>query len=147
MASNFETAMVNVLNELECTFSLKAEQTAALKAFIEIKDVFAVLPTGFGKSLIYQLALLIGKKMGLSENPVAIVVSPLVALMEEQVREVTKLGITAMQLRVHSEEEICKDGNTLSQTSSQLFSAAHCTCLLVCLQWRCANLRHTFCLL
>ncbi|KAL7374253.1 hypothetical protein ABVT39_024869 [Epinephelus coioides] len=27
--------------------------------------------------------------------------------MEEQVREATKLGITAMQLGVHSEEEIC----------------------------------------
>ncbi|MDG2555492.1 hypothetical protein P7M41_26210 [Vibrio parahaemolyticus] len=37
MATDFETAMVNVLNELECTFSLKAEQTAALKAFIEKK--------------------------------------------------------------------------------------------------------------
>jgi len=50
--------------------------------------------------------------MGLSENPVAIVVSPLVALMEKQVRE------------VHIGAEIHKDGNTLSQTSSQLISAA-----------------------
>jgi len=147
MATDFETAMVNVLNELEGTFSLKAEKMAALKAFIEKKDVFAVLPMGFGKSLIYQLAPLIDKKMGLSENPVAIVVSLLVALMEEQVREATKLGITAMQLGVHSEEEIRKDGSSLSQTSSQLISAACCTCLLVCLQWRCASLRHTFRLL
>ncbi len=38
------------------TSSLKEEQRTALKAFLDRKDVFALLPTGFGKSLIYQLA-------------------------------------------------------------------------------------------
>ena len=41
---------------------LKDEQMIALKAFIEKQDVFAILSTGYGKSLIYQLARLVGKK-------------------------------------------------------------------------------------
>lgn len=61
--------------------SLKEEQTIAFKTFVAKKDVFAVLPSWLGKKLIYELAPLVG------ENPVAIVVSPLVALMEEQIRE------------------------------------------------------------
>ena len=35
--------------------ALKAEQCAALKAFLCGRDVLGVLPTGFGKSFIYQL--------------------------------------------------------------------------------------------
>src|SRR4029434_10288028 len=34
----------------------KEEQRNAIKAFVDRKDVFAVLPTGSGKSLMYQLA-------------------------------------------------------------------------------------------
>ena len=41
----------------DSAFILKEEQRNAIKAFVERKDVFAILPTGFGKSLIYQLAL------------------------------------------------------------------------------------------
>src|SRR4029434_8376983 len=37
-------------------FILKEEQRNAIKAFVNRKDVFAFLPTGSGKSLMYQLA-------------------------------------------------------------------------------------------
>ena len=36
------------------------------------KDVFALLPTGFGKSLINQLALLVVKSMLLCENTIVV---------------------------------------------------------------------------
>ena len=55
------TAVDAVLNEFNGKFSLKMEQRTALESFIERKDVFALLPTGFGKSLIYQLAPLVAK--------------------------------------------------------------------------------------
>ena len=47
----------SVLEDIESTFILKEEQGNAIKAFVDRKDVFSVLPTGSGKSLIYQLAL------------------------------------------------------------------------------------------
>ena len=46
------TAIASVISELESISSLKEEQRTALKAFLDEKDVFALLPTGFGKSLI-----------------------------------------------------------------------------------------------
>src|SRR4029434_2053733 len=45
-----------VLEDIDSAFILKEEQRNAIKAFVDRKDVFAVLPTGSGKSLIYQLA-------------------------------------------------------------------------------------------
>ena len=45
----------SVLEDIDSAFILKEEQRNA-KAFVDQKYVFAVLPTGSGKSLIYQLA-------------------------------------------------------------------------------------------
>ena len=47
----------SVLEDIDSVFILKEEQRNAIKAFVNRKDVFAFLPTGSGKSLIYQLAL------------------------------------------------------------------------------------------
>ena len=44
--------------------------------------------------------------MAPTTNPVFIVVSPLIALMEDQIREASKLGITAMQIGVHPDRDI-----------------------------------------
>ncbi|ROL28095.1 ATP-dependent DNA helicase Q-like 3 [Anabarilius grahami] len=101
-----DSAIASVIEDIDSALILKEEQRTAIKAFVDGKDVFAVLPTGFGKSLIYQLAPMVAKKMGRNENPVVIVVSPLVALMENQVKEATEMGITAMQLGVQDEVDI-----------------------------------------
>ena len=61
----FETALAATMNELDLAFYLKQEQKTPLESFLCKKDVFAVLPTGYGKSLIYQLAPLVAKRMGL----------------------------------------------------------------------------------
>ena len=53
-----DAAIESVLEDIDSAFILKKEQRNAIKAFVDRKDVFAVPPTGFGKSLIYQLVLL-----------------------------------------------------------------------------------------
>ena len=45
----------SVLEDIDSTFIFKEEQRNAIKAFVDRKDVFAVLPTGSGKSLMYQM--------------------------------------------------------------------------------------------
>ena len=40
----------DVLEDIDSAFILKEEQRNAIKAFVDRKDVFAVLPTEFGKS-------------------------------------------------------------------------------------------------
>ena len=101
-----KTAIREVIAEIDSITAIKKEQEYALSEFLSGKDVLAVLPTGFGKSLIYQLAPLVTKKMFPDCNPIYIVVSPLVALMEDQVKEATKLGVTAVQLGVQNITDI-----------------------------------------
>ncbi|MDX1438887.1 MAG: RecQ family ATP-dependent DNA helicase [Rubricoccaceae bacterium] len=63
-------------------------QWEAIEAVLGGKDVLAVLPTGGGKSLLYQLpALLL--------DGVVLVVSPLIALMHDQVSSLKRRGIPA----------------------------------------------------
>lgn len=62
-----ESTIASVLNKLD-SFSIK-EPAIALKAFVDKKDVFAILRTRLSKGLIYQLSPSHQKKMGHSEDP------------------------------------------------------------------------------
>jgi len=63
-------------------------QEQILDAVGESRDCVAVLPTGGGKSLCFQLPALLG-------TGVTLVVSPLIALMKDQVDSLTALGVSA----------------------------------------------------
>ena len=49
--ASFDLALAATLKDLNIHFSLRDEQITALKCFLEKRDVFGVLPTGYGKSL------------------------------------------------------------------------------------------------
>ena len=66
-------------------------QKKAINAILDNKDCLVVLQTGGGKSLCYQLPTL--TKPGL-----CVVISPLIALMNDQVESLKKKGIRAMNL-------------------------------------------------
>ncbi|CAB1433702.1 unnamed protein product [Pleuronectes platessa] len=59
-----DAAIESVLEDIDSALLLKEEQRNAIKPFVDRKDVFAILPTGFRKSLFYQLAPMVAKKMG-----------------------------------------------------------------------------------
>lgn len=69
------------------SFKTDLQRDAVVSACQGTRDLFIGLPTGSGKSLIYQLPALY------KNNGLAIVVSPLVALMSNQVSNARKLGI------------------------------------------------------
>ena len=86
---------------------LSRQQSTALKSFVSDLDTFVSLPTGHGKSLIYQLAIPFAKELLSSEveiprslpsRPTLLVVAPLTALVEEQVLSCAKFALKACKL-------------------------------------------------
>lgn len=77
--------------------SLKAEQKQAVVGLLNGKDVMAILPTGFGKSVIFELFTLV--KMHEDELTSLVIVSPLTSIMEDQIKDFEDLGISAAKLR------------------------------------------------
>jgi ATP-dependent DNA helicase RecQ len=71
--------------------SFRAGQEEIVRAALAGRDMLAVMPTGSGKSIGYQLPAL------LLEGP-TLVVSPLIALMKDQVDELVRKGIPAAAL-------------------------------------------------
>ena len=71
----------------------RPHQEAVCKAARDGEDVLLVMPTGAGKSLCYQLP-------GLARGGTTLVISPLIALMEDQVAKLQALGLRAE--RIHS---------------------------------------------
>lgn len=66
--------------------AFRVGQKEIIEDVLAKKDVLATLPTGSGKSILYQLPALI------FDGPV-IVISPLISLMEDQVKQLRKIGI------------------------------------------------------
>jgi RecQ family ATP-dependent DNA helicase len=71
----------------------RAGQQAVCRAAVDGRDLLLVMPTGAGKSLCYQLP-------ALARGGTALVISPLIALMEDQAAKLAALGLRVA--RVHS---------------------------------------------
>ncbi len=76
------------LKEIFGYSTFRPHQQEIASAFLEGRDALAVLPTGAGKSLCYQLPAAV--RPGLT-----VVVSPLIALMKDQVDQLTAGGVSA----------------------------------------------------
>ena len=75
--------------------SFRNLQEEIIKDVISDKDVVALLPTGAGKSLCYQIPALVKKG-------ICLVVSPLVSLMKDQIDQLDKKGIKALTIKSNS---------------------------------------------
>ena len=72
--------------------AFRPRQEEIVRALAAGRDVCVVMPTGGGKSLCYQLPAV------LQENRTAVVISPLIALMQDQVAQLRQMGISAVFL-------------------------------------------------
>ena len=82
---DIESAIVKAAEELRYA-PLKAEQQRCISEFLRGKDIFIVLPTGFGKTICYACLprafdLYLGKAC--EESSIIVVISPLTALIKD----------------------------------------------------------------
>ena len=82
-----------------------------------------MLPTGFGKSLIYQYFVLAKAKQRVHQGSVcasAPIICPLLSIVDDQIKEAKDLGITACRLKDFLEEETStlrpKDNSILNES-------------------------------
>ena len=81
----------SLLNQFWGFDALRANQLGPVEALCSGQDTIAVLPTGGGKSLCYQLP-------GLVRGGTTLVISPLIALMQDQLDDLKARGIHAFTL-------------------------------------------------
>ncbi|MBZ4188706.1 RecQ family ATP-dependent DNA helicase [Niabella beijingensis] len=87
-------------------------QSEIIQAAVEGKDVLALMPTGGGKSLCYQIP-------GLYKKGLCLVISPLIALMTDQVQQLRKKNITAFAIHT---------GMSRKEVVNVLKTATHSNC-------------------
>ena len=105
MADSLTLACEELLNKFNVSVELKNEQRIAITSLLRGSDVLAVLPTGFGKSLIYQMLVLVGQtESGTPKS--ALIVCPLKSIVQDQIQEATNLGIVAAALEDISENDL-----------------------------------------
>lgn len=96
----FDSALekaVRCLSDLGMSRELRVEQTDAISTLVSGKDLLAVLPTGFGKSLIFQMLVRI-KQIMTGKLSSAVVVCPLQSIVYDQLAEASSMGLTAASL-------------------------------------------------
>ena len=93
-SQNFQPPTDPLLTALETHFgytSFRKDQREIIEAILDGESVFAVFPTGHGKSLCYQLPALM-------LDGITVVISPLISLMKDQVDALREQGIDAVSL-------------------------------------------------
>ena len=79
---------LSILNSVFGYHEFRGPQAAVIDALVSDQDALVLMPTGGGKSLCYQIPALVREGVG-------IVISPLIALMQDQVSALRELGVRA----------------------------------------------------
>ena len=89
---------LQILNNVFGYNSFRRGQEEIINTLLNKKNILAVMPTGAGKSLCYQIPALLF-------NRGSIIVSPLVALMDDQILALKDIGVPAERIHSHLSED------------------------------------------
>jgi ATP-dependent DNA helicase RecQ len=94
------TTIQNILQKYWGYDDFRPKQEGIIQSVLNGKDVIALLPTGGGKSICYQVP-------ALAKDGVCLVISPLIALMEDQIKQLQERKINAAAIHAYlSKKEI-----------------------------------------
>lgn len=104
-------------------FNIKYQQRLANISLLHGKDVVSILPTGFGKSLIFQLYVLTKRNID-GSLPCIFIVTPLKSLVEDQVMELDKFGLSAVALPQVLDKKTKDDIYNLNENTCVIIGSA-----------------------
>ena len=127
----FMTDLDNAIHKsLYTNINLKPKQVVCLEAIYNNKDTVAILPTDYGKSLIYQLLPPLLSKRRRStlsdvEKAVVLVISPLNSVIDDQIKKINDCSeIQATVLSVsghHMKDDVCEISENVDGLCDILF--------------------------
>src|SRR3569832_2944774 len=91
MSDSIDSRALQILESVFGYSSFRGQQAEIVGHVAEGGDALVLMPTGGGKSLCYQIPALVREGMG-------VVVSPLIALMQDQVAALEEAGVRAAAL-------------------------------------------------
>src|SRR3989442_15376187 len=92
---------LEVLRDVFGYDAFRVGQHEAVEAVLAGRDALVLLPTGAGKSLCYQVPAIVRARRGAGTT---IVISPLIALMNDQVRALAARGVAVAALHSQCDE-------------------------------------------
>ncbi|XP_048755624.2 bifunctional 3'-5' exonuclease/ATP-dependent helicase WRN-like [Ostrea edulis] len=95
MAALTENVINRILSEKQFHFAVKPEQFKIIESIVNKRDTFAVLSTGFGKSICYVIPALYYDEINPCKKHTSLVISPLKALIKDQVQTLKDHNIKA----------------------------------------------------
>ena len=99
-------ALVDILKKHWNYDSFRPQQLAVIESILAGKDTLALLPTGAGKSICFQVPTIY-------QRGICIVISPLIALMQDQVKDLVSKNLKAVllgsQLSAYEESIVFKE--------------------------------------
>ena len=107
MAETLEHVVQTSIERLRLPFQLKLEQKDAIKEILSDRDVLCVLPTGYGKSIIYTLLPIcmdLFRKIEPGQS-IVVIISPLISLMEDQLASFSTFGVPAACISENQKSE------------------------------------------
>ena len=110
---NIDEAFSSNFPKLASKFSLKDFQKRVISNVVEKDNTLCIMPTGGGKSLIYWIA-------GILSGGITIVISPLIALIDEQSEKIAEQGIEV--LTIHGGMDSAKQANVLKDFANKVFN-------------------------
>lgn len=139
-----------VVNSEYVSVLLKRKQVACLEAAYLGRDLLAVLPTGYGKSIIFHLlsALLVEKKRrsGIrGKDPVIIVIFPLNSLIQDKLQRINAVRTRAAVLSVKNEQlnpDLTNVDELRLKNADYEYVLTHPESCLQNKEWRCFRATH-----
>ena len=98
-------ACENFSLHLKYPLTLRPEQCQAVEALLQGRDVLAILPTGYGKSRIFQVYVA-AAALKVKEHQTVLVVCPLGSIIDDQIEEAKGMGMSAASLSDVTDDEL-----------------------------------------